>query len=1130
LGIKKSEMTPQASQVFYSHSGTRWKGFLWFTYIFGLFGIAAIVVVAITLRTDSGISLPRLSDKNETYKKILNPNNPLIFSTKQNELFQKQKNVLHKSNKKSQKIDSNRIIKPSVNVKNTIRGGFYVNWDPQSYYSTIKNIDKINVIYPEWLFVPDGGDTIYKEIDSRALDTMRVHNVQIVPILSNNFNDKWNGGNIDRITLDTNLQNRFIENLVKLLDEYKFSGVNIDFENLTEGSQQRLVNFQKKLYEVLHKRNYLVTQDIAPFNDNYDLTELAKYNDYIVLMSYDEYELSGIAGPISEKKWFKMSIERVLQEIPGNKLVVGLAGYGYDWPNNYEGTDITYIKALQTALESEGKVKYDSLTWNLSYQYYDDADSLHDVFFTDAVTTFNQMRLASKYNIAGFALWRIGSEDERMWKFYNKDLGDTGIKNSGINFEDFKTSSYNTEIDYEGEGELLDIEGEPQKGEIDIEYDAQNYFINSESYKTLPLSYVVREFGKGNKQMLLTFDDGPDPEYTPQILDILKEKKVPATFFVVGINVENNIPLLKRIYDDGFEIGNHTFTHPNIAEVGLDRANMEINATRRIIESITGHSTILFRPPYNADSQPETMEEILPISIAKKDHFYTLGESVDPEDWREGVTADSIFARIVREQNLGSVILLHDAGGDRSQTIKALPRIIDYFQDKGYKFITVSELLGVNKDVLMPPIEDSKDYFYSKTNYYTAETVFYIEQFFGFIFISAIILSVIRMIFIGIFALRQKRYSLKYNKLNNSDEKAARPVSIIIPALNEEVNSVRTINNLLASDYCNLEICFVDDGSTDNTYSIVSDAFKNNPKVKIFKKPNGGKASALNYGIKNSRGEIMVCIDADTHLKKDAVTNLVKYFDDDKIGAVAGNVKVGNEVNLLTKWQSIEYITSQNFERRTFDILNCITVVPGAIGAFRKSAILEIGGFNTDTMAEDCDATISLLVSGYVVRFSDKAIAMTEAPETLKMFMKQRFRWSYGIMQSVWKHRSQIFRSHNKPLGFIALPNIYIFQILLPFLAPVADLMMVFAILAGNMQNIIAYYFIFLFVDTLGSAIAFSLEKEKIWRLWTLIPQRFVYRQLMFIVVARSILTAIKGSLMEWGLLKRTGNVRVVET
>lgn len=1116
--------------VFHSSSGRRWKGFQWFIRILGLFVIAAIVIVAITLKSDSGISLPRLSDKNETYKKILNPNDPLIFSTRQNEIFQKQKKLLPKPWRKNARIDSSNLGKIPTKISNNIRAGFYVNWDLQAYYSLDSNIDKLNMVIPEWFFVPDGGDSLYKEIDYRALTLMQKHNVQIVPIISNNFNDKWNGNNIDRIIGDLNLQKRFIDNIVKILDEYKFTGINIDFENLNEGSRSRLVNFQKNLYEELHRKNYLVTMDIAPFNDNYDLAELAKYNDYIFVMSYDEYEASGIAGPISEKKWFKMSLERVIEEVPAEKLIVGIAGYGYDWPKNYEGQDITYLQALQTALESEGKVEYDSLTWNLSYQYYDDADSLHDVYFTDAVTNFNQMRLASKYNVAGFALWRIGSEDERLWSFYGKDLGDKSIGNSGIDLGDFTKSSYGNEIDYQGEGELLDIQSEPRQGEIIINFDTLNFFINNEVYKELPLSYIVKKFGKGNKQMLLTFDDGPDPEYTPQILDILKERNVPATFFVVGMNVENNIPLLKRIYNEGHEIGNHTFTHPNLATVSLERANVEINATRRIIESITGHSTILFRAPYNADSEPESMEEIIPVNIAKKNHYYTLGESIDPEDWQEGITADTIYSRIVQQQELGSVILLHDAGGDRSQTVKVLPRVIDYFQGRGYKFITVSELLGTSKDVLMPPIEDSKDFFFAKANYYIAEAVYYIEHFFMIIFITAIVLSVIRMLFIGIFAIRQKMSS---QKMENGDERGSEidvPVSIIIPAHNEEVNAVRTITNLLASNYCNLEICFVDDGSTDNTYTVVNNAFGDNKKVKIFRKPNGGKASALNFGIRNSGGEYLVCIDADTQLRKDAVKNLMKYFTDYKVGAVAGNVKVGNEVNLLTKWQSIEYITSQNFERRTFDMLNCITVVPGAIGAFRKSAILEIEGFNTDTLAEDCDATISLLVNGQVVRYADDAVALTEAPETLKMFMKQRFRWSYGIMQSVWKHRRQIFRSHNKPLGFIALPNIYIFQIILPFLAPVADLMMLFAIMAGNFESVISYYFVFLFVDALGAAIAFSLGDEKYRKLWLLIPQRFVYRPLMCIIVGRSVLTAIKGSLTGWGILKRTGNVRVVET
>lgn len=358
-------------------------------------------------------------------------------------------------------------------------------------------------------------------------------------------------------------------------------------------------------------------------------------------------------------------------------------------------------------------------------------------------------------------------------------------------------------------------------------------------------------------------------------------------------------------------------------------------------------------------------------------------------------------------------------------------------------------------------------------------------------------------------------------------------VSIIIPAYNEEVNAVKTVKNLLLQDYADYEIIFVDDGSKDNTYSVVSDSFGHNPLVKIFSKSNGGKASALNLGIANSSGDFVVCIDADTQLMPDAIRRMMKYFTSSEVVAVAGNVKVGNQRNILTKWQSIEYVTAQNFDRRAFDYLNCITVIPGAIGAFRKTAIEAAGGFMTDTLAEDCDLTMRLLRNKGVIRNCPDAIAVTEAPETLKQFMKQRFRWNYGVMQSFWKNKDACFNPKFKAFGMVSLPNILFFQIIIPILSPVADLLFFLSFYwfwnsPESLHKIILYYGLFMAVDISVSVMAFLFEKEKLHRLFWLIPQRFVYRFLMYVILFKSIKKAIKGDEQGWGSLKRTGNVMFI--
>ncbi|HVZ26786.1 MAG TPA: glycosyltransferase, partial [Sediminibacterium sp.] len=347
---------------------------------------------------------------------------------------------------------------------------------------------------------------------------------------------------------------------------------------------------------------------------------------------------------------------------------------------------------------------------------------------------------------------------------------------------------------------------------------------------------------------------------------------------------------------------------------------------------------------------------------------------------------------------------------------------------------------------------------------------------------------------------------------------------------NEEVNAVKTITNLLKQDYANFDIVFVDDGSTDTTYQKVLAAFGHHPRVRVLTKPNGGKASALNLGISHTQSEFVVCIDADTQLMPDAVSKLMDCFRDAQTGAVAGNVKVGNRRNILTNWQSIEYTTAQNFDRYAFDLINAITVVPGAIGAFRREAIRQAGGFTSDTLAEDCDLTIRILRQGYTIRNCATAIAITEAPETLKQFMRQRFRWTYGVMQSFWKNRDACFNPRYKGLGMVALPNIFLFQIVMPLIGPFADILFFLSLYINrdspeSMHKIMLFYAVFLLVDVMVSVLAFSFEKEKISRLVWLIPQRFIYRLLMYVVLFRSVRKAIKGESQGWGVLKRTGNV-----
>ena len=1126
-----------ARQVFQTNSRWRWKIFLWTSRI--LLSVVALMIPAIIITLAIGIKpeLPQLLNDASTARHLINPVKPQGMNERELRKYKGFESYLN-SLPGDKKLDTSKI-----SLSNSrIRAAFYVDWDPQAFYSLQQNIGKLNMVIPEWFFIDPATDTLKAQIDTAALNLMKKHKVKIIALL-NNINQQKAAGEFDgnmlhRILHSREKKERLINDIVKYLRQFQLAGINIDFEEFTEKSDDPIIAFQRELYEKLHPNGFLVSQDIMPINEDFNGRELSKYNDYMLLMAYDEHYGTSVAGAISSQRWIEKVLDETAREIPSEKIILCVACYGYDWPAADEATIVTYQQALAKAKQYKARVDFNNDTYNNCYQYTETDGTQHKVYFTDAATNFNTIRFADEYGTAGTALWRLGSEDDRLWKFYGRSLTNYDLQKQPYDFALLENIEPLAEKpDYIGEGEVLNVVSVPERGKIRLEIDPQEKTIAEQIYLALPTKYVIQKYGNVHHQVVLTFDDGPDPRYTTQILDVLRKEKVPAVFFIVGIAAENNLPLLNRIYADGHEIGNHTFTHPNMALVSLARATAEMESTRLLIEAVTGKSTVLFRAPYNADAEPTSNVELRPIALSKQKNYYEVGESIDPNDWEKNVTADSIYQRVVRQYENNptkGIILLHDAGGDRQATVDALPRIISYFKARGIQFTTLSNLLHVKREVLMPPSRNSL----VNVDGGIASFGFWFGNFISTAFWLAILLGLGRIIIMGIMAGWQKLRSNKYRAAFDLPLETTPPVTIIVPAYNEEINAVKTIQNLLEQDYPSLEIIFVDDGSRDNTYQKVLDAFCKNTKVIVLAKPNGGKASALNYGISKTKSEYIVCIDADTQLKADAVTQLMKRMllsrsDNVVIGAVAGNVKVGNQDTLLTKWQSLEYTTAQNFDRRAFDLINGITVVPGAIGAFRKAALEKAGGFTTDTLAEDCDLTIRILRNGYRVVNCNEAIAITEAPETLKQFMKQRFRWSYGIMQAFWKNKDACFNRKYKGLGLIALPNILIFQIILPLLSPLADLMLLISLIWSyhnpeNFHKIGVYYLIFLTVDVLVSVIAFAFEKEKFNKLIWLLPQRFAYRQMMYIVLFRAIKRALEGESQGWGALKRTGNVKQI--
>ncbi|MEI8271917.1 MAG: glycosyltransferase [Paludibacter sp.] len=1119
-------------QIFQTNSPTRWKSFIWVVRIVIVFLIVIFASVGISLFNKRDYDLKVL-----TYnaKKLpdLNIDKSKTYVSKSDQLaFAKQLELYRKKIKKYQK-HVKHTTSPEISKFLPVRAGFYVNWNINSGISLHKNISKLNMVLPEWLFIKDSKGNIDSRIENETLEYMESNKVAVVPMLSNFWNKKFNGDSTIVVLKNPRLRKILISRIKNLLEKNDFQGINIDIEKLPESSSPFFLQFSKELTETLHNEGYLATVDIDPTDKISSYKELAQYYDFIFVMAYNEHYSVTEPGSVSSLLFVENAIDEAMKDVSSEKIVLCVGAYGFDWTKqttgkqtSYLGTPITYQSLISKANELNEPVYFNFSQADLTLKYNDDYNIEHEMHCIDAAGTFNIIRTAQDYNAAGVSLWYLGSEDDRIWKFYGQDLDAMFLKMKGFNYKKLEYIQSILAVSYEGKGEILEMTSIPDHGHVAIDYNPVDALITNEVYDDYPSSYLIKRYGANNPKLLaITFDDGPNSDYTPKILDVLKQKKVPATFFVTGSSIQNNIPLIRREYREGHEIGNHTFTHPNLELTTDTRERIELRSTRLLLESILNYSTLLFRPPYITDAEPKTLFQIKSLAIAHDEGFICVTSYIDPNDWQEDVAADTIVARAIAHRKDGNIILMHDAGGDRSATVKALPIVIDSLRSLGYQFVSVSELMGKTRDQVMPAVQTK--FRFTDTLDLTFFTLTFIwEHFLDGFFIVAIFLIIFRLLSIAVLAIVQRQKEKKEEK--SKPQNYYPKVSIIVPAYNEEVNAVRTVDYLLKATYPDIEVIFVDDGSKDSTFDIVSKTFAGNEKVRVLTKPNGGKAAALNFGIEKASGEILVCIDADTILPYDAIAKMIPFFAEEKVGAVAGNVRVGNTVNLLTNWQSIEYTTSQNFDRRAYDAVNAILVVPGAIGAFRKTAMEVIGGFTTDTLAEDCDLTLRMLRSGYVIRTCNESLALTEAPETVNNFMKQRSRWTFGMMQSFWKHRDLLFSFKKPNIGLIALPNLLIFNFIIPFFSPLVDILFIIGLFSRDADQYIFFYLLYFFVDCLISSLAYHYDNQKfdLKKALFLFAQRFVYRQLLFYVLFKAYMRALKGELVSWGVIKRTGNVK----
>jgi cellulose synthase/poly-beta-1,6-N-acetylglucosamine synthase-like glycosyltransferase/peptidoglycan/xylan/chitin deacetylase (PgdA/CDA1 family) len=617
------------------------------------------------------------------------------------------------------------------------------------------------------------------------------------------------------------------------------------------------------------------------------------------------------------------------------------------------------------------------------------------------------------------------------------------------------------------------------------------------------------------RTIALTFDDGPDPRWTPQILDILARHHAHATFFVIGSEVDRYPDLARRILAAGDEIGSHTFTHADLVGLPGWRRRAELALSQNAIAGATGRLATLMRPPYSSEPDAVTGADYGVLrDIAAAGYLAVLADH-DTQDWRRPGAA-AIVRAATPAGGAGAVVMMHDGGGDRAQTVTALDTLLTGLSAHGYRFTTVSAGLGLPDGNPAAPTAavmrgDALRWAQVAGGWLTGAMTVVIDVAIGL----ALLRFAVQLVAARIHMRRTRRAAARPRRYLG-------PVSVIVPAFNEAANIAATVRSLYDSDYPQVEVIVVDDGSSDHTAAIV--AAMHLPGVRVIRQPNTGKPGALNTGIGAARGDLLVLVDGDTVFEPDAIGRLVQPFIDRRVGAVSGNTKVANRRRLLGRWQHLEYVIGFNLDRRMFDLGECMPTVPGAIGAFRRATLTDVGGVPADTLAEDTDLTMAVIGAGWRVVYQPDAIAWTEAPSSVRQLWRQRYRWAYGTMQAMWKHRASLTATGPAGrLGRRGLTYLLLFQVLLPLLAPAVDVYAIYGLLFLPLGQVAAVWLGFLAVQGVTAAYALHLDGERWGPLWTLPLQQVVYRQMMYLVVVQSTVTAITGSRLRWHRSHRTG-------
>ena len=535
--------------------------------------------------------------------------------------------------------------KPSeipLNSGEGLRAAYYVPYDEASYSSFKEHVHQIDMLFPEWLHVDAAHPTLlgihndshreYPIVDASAVhdpdDLDRIKRViqaskedtEIFPHL-NNFNantQSWDAGVGNLLKSPTNRAILRAQILRFFLTYPVYRGLSLDFESLSDDADPAYLAFIQELGGDLRAHNLRLWVNTAVATSDADLRQIAANSDGIILMNYDQHQVTSDPGPIAAQDWFIGNLTRVLKIVPKEKLICAVGNYGYDWtlstpappkkgsrkppskPEVVNTEDLSVSDTWGRASDADADLNLDYDTLNPHFEYIDeDSNQRHVVWFLDGVTILNELRAARQLGLSTFALWRLGSEDSSLWSVWDKPSTADPLQALG-------PVQPGHDVDIEGEGDIMRVTSQPQPGKRTVsidtdEKDPKKQLIIDEHMDIYPRTYTVQYYGYHPNQVAISFDDGPDPKWTPKILDILKKKNVKGTFFLIGDEAAENIGLMQRIAREGNEIGNHTYTHPDISEISPQQLDLQVKLTERLFASKLHVQPLYFRPSYDID-------------------------------------------------------------------------------------------------------------------------------------------------------------------------------------------------------------------------------------------------------------------------------------------------------------------------------------------------------------------------------------------------------------------------------------------------------------------------------------------------------------------------------------------------